>query len=219
MFTGLIEETGTVTGIRREGEGLVLTVSASAVLDDMRRGDSICINGACQTVTDLDKVSFSVFVSRVTADITTLGVMARGARVNLERAMSHQSRFGGHIVQGHVDGTGTVHRLSRDTKGLTIVVTADKGICRYLVDRGSVAVDGVSLTVVEAGRDRFTLYLIPETISGTTLNSLKTGDRVNIEVDILAKYVERMMTRGDGGKDDEGDGSLRRKLYEEGFSS
>jgi riboflavin synthase len=216
MFTGLIEETGTIAGIRGEGEGMVLSVSASGVLQDMKRGDSICINGACQTVTSFGEGTFSVFVSKVTAEITTLGSLARGSRVNLERAMTHQSRFGGHIVQGHVDGTGAVHQLARDRKGLKIVISADAGLCRYMVDRGSVAVDGVSLTVVEAGRDRFTLYLIPETLSGTTLDALKTGDRVNIEVDVLAKYVERMLNRDGGEKKDEG---LRKKLYEEGYGS
>ncbi len=217
MFTGLIEEIGTVTGLRREGEGYLLAVAAEKVLQDMNKGDSVNVNGACQTVTEFTGSGFSVFVSKVTAAVTTLGSLAPQKKVNLERAMSHQSRFGGHIVQGHVDVTGKVSESVRDSSGLKLVVTVDPSHDRYIVSRGSVAVDGVSLTVVEAGKGSFTLYLIPETLGSTTLTDLKRGDIVNIEVDILAKYVEKMMTLDRvKGKEDR-DGALKRKLFDEGY--
>jgi riboflavin synthase len=202
MFTGLIEESGTVAGIQPSGEGKEIVVSCSVVLEETRVGDSISINGACQTVTSLDPGSITLFASRVTLERTTLGQLSPGDPVNLERALTPSSRMGGHIVQGHVDGTGTLRSISRDSRGLGCVVESERDILRYIVPRGSVAVDGISLTVVSSGETSFELYIIPETLAGTSIDSWQRGQKVNIEVDILAKYVERMLS-GLAGKDDE----------------
>lgn len=213
MFTGLIEEIGTVKHIKQAGDGVYITVAAGRVLEDAKTGDSITINGACQTVTGRSDDSFTVFASKVTCEVTTLGSLKDGAKVNLERAMSPASRFGGHIVQGHVDGRGKIKAIKKDENGIAIEISAPPGILRYIVEKGSVTVDGISLTVVKTGRDGFTIYIIPETINSTTLSERKNGDDVNIEVDILAKYVEKML----GGSADERDKNLKRKLIEEGF--
>ena len=218
MFTGLIEEIGTVEQLSRSGEGYSLAVAAGVVMEDLEIGDSVSIDGACQTVVSMTPRSFSVFVSPVTAQVTTLGAFGRGKRVNLERAMSHQGRFGGHIVQGHVDVKGSVVSSERGSRGLSMAITLDRSYLKYIVPKGSVAINGVSLTVVDAGNDGFTLYCIPETLGRTTLGELKRGDEVNVEVDILAKYVERMMSPRSEEKRKEGDKDLKRKLFEEGYS-
>ncbi len=216
MFTGLIEEIGKVSAVSRAGEGFHLTISAEHVLEGTRIGDSISINGACQTVTALDGRNFTVFVSSVTASVTTLGTFAPGRKVNLERAMTPSSRFGGHFVQGHVDGRGTVEAIEKDSMGMRVKVAAGPGLGRYIVGKGSIAVDGVSLTVVSSDEKGFTLYFIPETLGNTTVPGWKAGSEVNIEVDILAKYVERMLQpAGPGERAD--DGGIMKKLAEEGF--
>ena len=212
MFTGLIEETGLVKSIKRQGEGYLLEIEAGKVLEKTVTGDSISINGACQTVTEISSASFTVFASKVTASLTTLGDFKPGRRVNLERAMTPSSRFGGHIVQGHVDGMGTVSSLLKDSDGLQAVIQAEPEVMRYIVAKGSVALDGISLTVVSTSGKDFVLYLIPETLNNTIIADWKKGSRVNIEVDILAKYVEKMLK---GGEDKEE--SLKKALFEGGF--
>ena len=216
MFTGLIEELGVVKNVERGPDGTLFTIGAEKVLDGTRVGDSIAVNGACLTVTALGSDAFTVFASRVTCEVTTLGSFPRGRRVHLERALSFSSRLGGHLVQGHVDGTGSVTAVKKDSSGQEIAVSAPGEIMRHLVARGSVAVDGVSLTVVSLTSGGFVIYLIPETLKNTVLAELKSGDPVNIETDILAKYVEKMLG---GGKDDgERDASLMKKLMEGGFA-
>jgi len=218
MFTGLIEEIGKVAAVSRAGDGLHLTIQAERVLEGTRTGDSICINGACQTVTALDGRSFTVFVSAVTASVSTLGSFTAGRKVNLERAMTPSSRFGGHFVQGHVDGRGTVDAVEKDSMGMRVRIAAGPELGRYIVGKGSIAVDGVSLTVVSADDTGFTLYFIPETLGNTIVSEWKTGVEVNIEVDILAKYVERMLRPGTDNADGRsGDRNLMKKLAEEGF--
>jgi riboflavin synthase len=218
MFTGLIEEIGVVTGRGGPGGGSLLTIGAEKVLADMKTGDSISINGACQTVTSLTGGTFSVFVSSVTAAVTALGSYRPGRRVNLERAMTPSSRFGGHFVQGHVDGTGIVANISKDTGGMSVVITAGHDLQKYIVEKGSVALDGISLTVVSVTREAFSLYLIPETLSNTVASEWKPGDAVNLEVDIIAKYVERMLGSRKGGANwRTDDGTLLKKLIDEGF--
>lgn len=215
MFTGLIEEIGEVKGIERTGTGVLLTVGSRVVLEDTRIGDSISIDGACQTVTDIGRDCFTVFASKVTCSVTTLGDFKTGRRVNLERALTASSRLGGHMVQGHVDGKGRIRRITNDENGLEIEIHADERELKYIVQRGSVSVDGVSLTVVSLARDGFTVYIIPETIIKTTLSEKAIGAAVNIETDILAKYVEKMLRSGDDSID--ADRSLKNKLIEEGF--
>lgn len=216
MFTGLIEEIGIVRRAERAGEGLAISIAAARVMEESAVGDSICIDGACQTVTAIRAEEFEFFCSRVTAGLTTLGGFRPGRRVNLERAMSMRSRLGGHIVQGHVDGRGIVRNARRDAGGLALEISAPPEILRYIIPRGSVAVDGVSLTVVSLNPGVFSLYLIPETMRNTTLPEKSSGDEVNIEVDVLAKYVERLLGRG-GAQSPSSDESLKKKLAEEGF--
>lgn len=214
MFTGLIEEIGTVKSFTSRDDGIILTIAAREVLEGVTIGDSIAIDGACQTVTAFSDDTFSVFASKVTASVTTLGGFGIDQKVNLERALTIQSRLGGHIVQGHVDGTGLIRSLKKDAQGMEINITTSNQILRYIVEKGSVSVDGISLTVVSLSSDGFVLYIIPETISKTTLPEKKSGMAVNIEVDILAKYVEKMIGAGTDGSSDE---SLKRKLLEGGF--
>mgnify|MGYP001092494072 CR=1 FL=1 len=218
MFTGLIEEIGTVSRVERAGGGLYITISSRVVTQGTATGDSISVDGACQTVTAVSPSSFTVFCSKVSADVTTLGSFGAGRRVNLERAMTPQSRLGGHLVQGHVDARGTVARVTPDAQGTAMEISVPPGLAAYLVARGSIAVDGISLTVVSCTERSFGLYLIPETLARTTLPSRNAGEEVNIETDILAKYVERMLAlRGRDSKSPSSDASLRRTLAEEGY--
>src|SRR4030042_4581483 len=214
MFTGLIEEIGRVISASRVGDGMHLKIAAAHVLEGTRTGDSICINGSCQTVTAINARSFTVFVSSVAASVATLGAFVPGRRVNLERAMTPASRFGGHFVQGHVDGRGRIERIDKDSMGMRVSVTVAPELGRFIVEKGSIAVDGVSLTVVSLVDKGFTLYFIPETLSNTVVSEWKPGDEVNVEVDILAKYVERTLQFTKMGQHGEsaGDGSLLKKL-------
>jgi riboflavin synthase len=220
VFTGLIEETGIVAGLKEAGEGKILEIRASEVLKGTKRGDSISINGACQTVVDMSADTFSVFVSRVTLSITSLGEFKPGRIVNLERALTLSSRLGGHIVQGHVDFTGNVKKISKDSQGVELDISVPEKDMKFIVEKGSIAVDGISLTVVSADKDGFRLYLIPETLANTNIRSWKTGDRVNLETDILARYVERIILFGrieQGNDNAANDESLLKKLAENGY--
>ncbi len=217
MFTGLVEEIGVIKSVEQSGGGLYLTVGAAKVIEGTHVGDSINIDGACQTVTGTAPGSFTVFCSRVSAELTTLGKARAGRRVNLERAMSMQSRFGGHMVQGHVDGRGVIQRVNRDENGVSIDISAPGDILRYVVPRGSIAVDGISLTVVSTSASGFSLYLIPETTAATTLNEKKQGQEVNLEADIFAKYIEHLMNGRNAASEPGSDASLKKKLLEEGF--
>ncbi|HYF92663.1 MAG TPA: riboflavin synthase [Symbiobacteriaceae bacterium] len=193
MFTGLVEETGAVRSVRRAGRSLHLTVAANKVLEGIHIGDSIAVNGVCLTVVCFDGDSFTADVMPETFEKTNLKDLSPGAPVNLERTMALGGRFGGHIVQGHVDGTGTVLGMDRHEIAIVVTVGAPPEVLRYLVPKGSVAIDGISLTVVDVGPDRFTVSLIPHSVGHTTMGSRKPGDTVNLEVDILAKYVERLL--------------------------
>ena len=211
MFTGIIEEIGTVTSMVQSANGKLISISAHTVLEGTKAGDSICIDGACQTVTQMGNDYFTAFASDVTLSITTFGTLKQGAKVNLERAMQPQGRFGGHFVQGHVDGTGTIVAVKKLPDGLSLMVDVPQSVSMFIVPKGSIAVDGISLTVVHKGKT-IELYCIPETMANTTLSTKKRGDRINIEVDIIAKYVYSMIQ---SMKD--GDSSLATKLKDEGF--
>jgi riboflavin synthase len=220
MFTGLIEEIGIVKSVKAaEGPGdggIYLTISAKTILDDVKIGDSIAIDGACQTVTKIEGDSFTVFASKVTCDATTFGAFSSGRKVNIERAMAANARFGGHIVQGHVDGRGKIKTIIKDGSGIKIEISIQKELAKYIAAKGSVAVDGISLTVVSITGSGFKLYIIPETVKNTTLFLKVPGVEVNIEVDILAKYVEQMINNKNSG-DSKDDKNLKRTLMEEGF--
>ncbi len=217
VFTGLIEEIGVVKSLEGTGTGATLTVSAGRVLEGTVVGDSISIDGACQTVTRIGGGTFSVFCSSVTLQATTLGSFGSARRVNLERAVTPGGRLGGHIVQGHVDGRGSISAVRRDSRGIGIDMAVPEALSRYIVEKGSVAVDGISLTVVSLLPAGFGIYIIPETASKTTLYERKAGDAVNIEVDILAKYVERMLSIRSSDEPIAREDELKRKLLEGGY--
>ncbi|MGB0100964.1 MAG: riboflavin synthase [Nocardioides sp.] len=198
MFTGIIEELGTVAAVVDQGDAIRLTIHAEAVLADAALGDSIAVNGCCLTITTRTDDTWTADVMQETLDKTSLAGVGPGDRVNLERAVTAHTRLGGHIVQGHVDGVGTVVRRAPsehwELVEIGLPAADDRGtLARYLVDKGSITVDGVSLTVVAAESDRFTVSLIPETLARTTLGTRQPGDRVNLEVDVIAKYVERLL--------------------------
>ncbi|NUR06119.1 MAG: riboflavin synthase [Nocardioidaceae bacterium] len=196
MFTGIVEELGVVEALEDQGDAVRLTVRGPHVTVDARLGDSISVNGCCLTVAARDGETFTADVMRESLDKTSLGALQPGGRVNLERAVTPQTRLGGHIVQGHVDGTGAVVRRQPSEHWEVVEVSLPADLARYVVAKGSIAVDGISLTVVEAGPDRFTVSLIPETLARTTLGLKEPGDPVNLEVDVVAKYVERLLAHG-----------------------
>jgi len=198
MFTGIIETIGRISDIERAEDSIRMHVTAPKVMEDAHHGDSIAINGVCLTVTDFDAQGFWADVMQVTLDYTALGSAEEGSRVNVERAMSHQSRFGGHVVQGHVDGTATlVNRTPSENWEIFRFTLDNPELAKYLVKKGSIAVNGTSLTVAEASelgeqQQWFGISLIPTTLEDTMLGDLSIGDSVNIECDVLAKYVERL---------------------------
>ena len=191
MFTGIVEEVGYVAKISDKA----MTVRASKVLEDVKLGDSIAVNGACLTSVDFSKSEFSVDLSPETMRRTSLGQLSVGGLVNLERALLAGDRMGGHIVQGHVDGTGRVMSIKEDGDSIIFRIRVPKRLNRYIVEKGFVAVDGISLTVVKRGASSFTLAVIPYTLENTSLSAVLVGDQVNLEADILAKYVESLLER------------------------
>ena len=185
MFTGIVEEIGTVTQIRHGPHSAILTIAAETVLETTKIGDSIAVNGICLTVTALSDTSFSADVMHETLNRSALSRLGTGSHVNLERAMPADGRFGGHIVAGHVDGVGTVANVRRDDTAVWFTVRAAPDILRYIVEKGSVAIDGISLTVA--------ISAIPHTVANTVLRERKRGDPVNLETDVIGKYVEKLL--------------------------
>jgi riboflavin synthase len=190
MFTGIVEEVGTVQEIT-PGH---LTIDASTVMDDLKVSDSINVNGTCLTVTMMDSKSFSVDTVPETLRRTNLGQLSAGDLTNLERPMKADGRFGGHIVQGHVDGTGTVESMEPDGEAMMVTLSAESSVMRYVVEKGFVTVDGASLTVVNCDSRTFSITVIPFTWEHTVFKTRKVGDTVNLEADVIAKYVERLAT-------------------------
>ncbi len=198
LFTGIIEELGAVDGLVDQGDAVRLTVRAPLVVGDATLGDSIAVNGVCLTVAERDQETFTADVMRETLDKTALGALVPGARVNLERATTPTSRLGGHLVQGHVDATGTVRARVPSEHWEVVEIAMPHELGRYLVDKGSITVDGTSLTVsavsaVDDPEPWFEVSLIPTTLRETTLGQRAPGDTVNLEVDVIAKYVERLL--------------------------
>lgn len=190
MFTGLIETLGTVRAVRKSSAGARLTIEAP--LEGLAAGESVSVDGVCQTVAGVDGTNFSCDVLRETLRVSTFGRFRAGVRVNIERALAAGGRFGGHIVNGHVDGTGTVTEVVKKPLGIEIALAPE--LLKYLVPKGSVAVNGVSLTVGPSVRNgRFAVFIIPHTWERTNLKYLKTGSSVNVEIDVVAKYVERYL--------------------------
>ena len=203
MFTGLIEEKGTIAAVDDLGDSVRLTISGPVVTSDARHGDSIAVSGVCLTVMAQDAGTFAADVMKESLDRTSLGDLRVGDEVNLERATQAGARLGGHIVQGHVDGTGTVLDRTPSEHWEVVRIALPPELARYLVAKGSITVDGTSLTVVEVedgAEPWFSVSLIPTTLADTTLGTRTPGDRVNLEVDILAKYVERLLGAQEKGQ-------------------
>ncbi len=194
MFTGIVEELGTVSRVRRQGEMQISEISAERILTDLREGDSINVDGACQTVTEFTNSGFTIVSVEETLRLTTLGRLRAGDQVNLERSLRPQDRMGGHIVLGHVDGVGTILHLGPGERDSTLLqVALPDPLKRYVALKGSVSVQGISLTVAAVDADSFTVAIIPYTLQHTNLCTATSGDRVNLEVDLIARYVERLM--------------------------
>ena len=191
MFTGIIEEVGSVASIRKGAHSCVLTVNASRVLEDVHLGDSIATNGVCLTVTSFTSHSFSADVMHETLNRSSLGSLHIGSPVNLERAMLAGGRFGGHIVSGHIDGVGTISSIKEDDNAVWYTVEAPSNILRYIIEKGSITLDGISLTVAKVTNSNFSVSIIPHTRAQTNLASKKVGDVLNLENDLVGKYVER----------------------------
>ncbi|MFC9288956.1 riboflavin synthase [Streptomyces sp. NPDC057052] len=198
MFTGIVEELGEITAVENLDDACRFRVRGPVVTDGAKHGDSIAVNGVCLTVVEHEGDEFTADVMAETLKRSSLGALAVGSRVNLERPTAVGARLGGHIVQGHVDGTGQVLERTPSEHWEIVRIALPADLARYVVEKGSITVDGISLTVVEAGSDHFTVSLIPTTLDLTTLGLKQPGDPVNLEVDIVAKYVERLMAATDG---------------------
>ena len=195
MFTGIIEELGSITRVERSADAARITVRGPIAVEGVKHGDSIAVSGVCLTVVDFDAEAFTADVMAQTLRMSTLDGVAAGDSVNLERAARVGDRLGGHIVQGHVDGLGAIRSTEEDGFARVVTITAPAELLRYVVEKGSIAVNGVSLTVVEVTDDAFSVSLIPETLERTTLGAAAPGAPVNLEVDVVAKYVEKLVAR------------------------
>ena len=193
MFTGLVEEVGTVKEVRPAGKAIHLTIKSPSIMDDVQLGDSIAVNGICLTVTHFDKSSFTVDVVPETMRRTTLHELSGGSPVNLERAMAMGNRFGGHIVSGHIDGVGRIVSIVDEDIAKVVRIAAPESVLRYVVEKGSVCIDGVSLTVMDVDSESFRISVIPHTWQVTVLRHRRVGSQVNLEADIIGKYVERLL--------------------------
>ncbi|MFD6939965.1 riboflavin synthase [Streptomyces goshikiensis] len=196
MFTGIVEELGEVTAVEQLAEASRFRLRGPVVTEGAKHGDSIAVNGVCLTVVETADGEFTADVMQETLNRSSLGSLGQGSRVNLERPMALGGRLGGHLVQGHVDGTGEILSRTPSEHWELVKVALPAHLARYVVEKGSITVDGVSLTVVEAAADHFTISLIPTTLALTTLGIKQPGDPVNLEVDVLAKYVERLLAAG-----------------------
>ena len=193
MFTGIVEEMDTIRSIRRGAHSAVLSIGAELVLSDLKIGDSVAVNGVCLTATGKDSGGFTADVMHETLNRSSLGTLVPGSRVNLERAMAADGRFGGHIVSGHIDGTGTIAALRKDDNAVWYTVQATPSLLRYIVEKGSVTIDGISLTVATVDANGFSISAIPHTVAVTILSEKRVGDTVNLETDIIGKYVEKLL--------------------------
>ena len=192
MFTGIIEEIGTVKAIQHGSKSVCLTVWADKVLEDMKIGDSINTNGVCLTVVSFNKGAFSADAMPETMRRSNMGNLSVGSKVNLERAMKLTDRLGGHIVSGHIDGTGMIRRRWEEDNAVWFTINAEKPMLKYIAEKGSVAIEGISLTIARVDDSSFDVSVIPHTLSVTTMADKKTGDDVNIECDLIAKYLEKV---------------------------
>lgn len=195
MFTGIVEEMGTLTQLIRGSKEQRITISCSKILEDIHIGDSIAVNGVCLTVVTYDGKGFQADVMNETFLRSSLGMLRPGSPVNLERAMAADGRFGGHIVSGHIDGTGLIKSIKKDGNAIWFEIAASREITDGIVEKGSIAIDGISLTVAAVGRDSFNVSIIPHTLKETVLGHKKNGDIVNLENDVVGKYIKKFLGR------------------------
>ena len=193
MFTGIVEEVGKIAGIQRGSKSSKLSIEGKVIFEDMHLGDSIAVNGVCLTVISFQNHVFTADVMHETLDRSGLGQLKMGSLVNLERAMSANGRFGGHIVAGHVDGVGTITDITKDDNATWYKVTTSDNVLKYIVEKGSITIDGISLTVARVDSTSFSVSIIPHTSGHTILDTKKAGDQVNLENDIVGKYVEKLL--------------------------
>ncbi|GGF75699.1 riboflavin synthase subunit alpha [Paenibacillus albidus] len=221
MFTGLIEEIGVLRSVASGGEMMVMNIGASVIMSDLKIGDSVSVNGVCLTATTLGDHYFTVDVMPETYRNSNLKELRTGSKMNLERAMASGGRFGGHIVQGHVDGTGTIKSVKRDQNAVVFEVAPDrKALFKFIIPKGSITIDGISLTVVHTSASGFTVSIIPHTLGETVLAHKRAGDTVNIETDVLGKYVDHLLHYGAAapGEDEGSSGISRDFLASNGFA-
>ncbi|MCR4821475.1 MAG: riboflavin synthase [Treponema sp.] len=214
MFTGIIEEIGKIKKISLAGKSGSLEIAAKKVLEDSKIGDSIAVNGVCLTVTGMTSSSFTADVMAETLRRSSLGSLVTGSSVNLERAMAAQGRFGGHIVSGHIDGTGTISKMVKEENAVWVHIQAPADILALIVEKGSIAIDGISLTVASVNDREFAVSIIPHTADETTLLSKKAGESVNLENDIVGKYVQKLLGQGAAGSQKEKDDKFLKWLSE-----
>ncbi len=203
MFTGIIEEVGKLVSIKKAAKSAVLAIEAPFILQDAKVGDSIAVNGICLTATTITGNVFTADVMAETMRRTSLGELRASGAVNLERAMAANGRFGGHIVSGHIDGTGTITDMRQEENAVWVTISADAPVMRYIIEKGSVAIDGISLTVATVSKKEFQVSVIPHTRQETTLLTKKVGEKVNLENDVVGKYVDHLM-HFDAGKQEDG---------------
>ncbi|MDE6908978.1 MAG: riboflavin synthase [Lachnospiraceae bacterium] len=196
MFTGIIEEIGEILAVQRNADSMILTIKAEKILDDIQVGDSVATNGVCLTVVGIAGSSFQADVMHETMRRSALGKLKIGSRVNLERAMRADARFGGHMVSGHIDGTGSITDIRKDDNAVWYTIAAQPHILHYIIEKGSIAIDGISLTVAAVSKEDFSVSIIPHTLQQTTLARRRTGDLVNLENDMVGKYIEKFLTEG-----------------------
>lgn len=217
MFTGIVEEVGTIKEIKKGSKSAILTIKGDVVTKDSKLGDSIAVNGVCLTVTSLSGNIFTADVMAETMRRTSLGDLSAGSKVNLERAMAANGRFGGHIVSGHIDGTGTIQNFLREDNAVWVTIGAESKILKYIIEKGSIAIDGISLTVAYVDESCFKVSIIPHTASETTLLAKKVGDVVNLENDVVGKYVEKLLGYKDEKESKHSSGISEDFLIKNGF--
>lgn len=200
MFTGIIEEVGKVVNIKKGAKSSILTIKGRKIFEDLKIGDSVAVNGVCLTVTSFSKNIFIADVMNETLMRSSLGGLSNGSLVNLERAMAANGRFGGHIVSGHIDGTGSIIKIQRDDNAIWYTITTSDNLMKYIVEKGSIAIDGISLTVAKVDCKSFSVSIIPHTANETVLSHRSVGDNVNLENDIIGKYVEKLINLRDKKK-------------------
>lgn len=209
MFTGIVEEIGEIIAIKKGVKSAALNIYGNSIFSDLKLGDSVAVNGICLTVTSINGNAFTVDVMNETLSRSSIRGLKAGSKVNLERAMLANGRFGGHIVTGHIDGTGKISAIKKDDIAIWYTVKADSKIMRYVIEKGSITVDGISLTVAKIGHDNFSVSIIPHTVKETILSEKKIGAIVNLENDVVGKYIEKMISTSKG--------ITKEFLFENGF--